>query len=65
MLRDLVWATWFLPQRPIVDFKISDLTVDVYCFRETERKLMASSVKRKVQSMMAANHTELEMRRDK
>jgi len=33
--------------------------------RETERKLMASSVKRKVQSMMAANHTELEMRRDK
>ncbi|XP_067937647.1 cilia- and flagella-associated protein 53-like [Watersipora subatra] len=33
--------------------------------RETERKLMASSVKRKVKSMMAANQTEVEFRRNK
>ena len=33
--------------------------------RETEKKLMASNVKRKVKSMMAANQTEVELRRDR
>lgn len=53
-------------QNLLIMFKIiTELFLCNCITRETERKLMASSIKRKVKSMMNANQTEVEMRRDR